>query len=181
MEEPVNETRYFIDLDEATDSSRSMSVIIAGRKCYQDRQADTAESLASSTAKQHIKRIAKHCADTPDYAAQDTPLKEAIFREILAGGNEPKSAQEISEALSTRWAVSPYPRDLSPTVIGRLLDHSQAYRITAVPEPEPEPEPESKPESVTEEMSEEGEVGAEQGSATLEQVKEQPSEDAAKE
>jgi len=143
MEEPVKETRYFVDVEEAADNRRSMVVIIAARKCYQDQQADTMESLSSSTTGEHIKRIVKHCANTPDYAAHDTPLKEAIFQEILAGGNEPRSSQEISEALSMRWTVSAYPRDLSPTVIGRLLDHSQTYRIVAVPEPELEPEPES--------------------------------------
>ena len=145
MEETAEVTRYFVDLEGADAHRRSMSMIIAGRKCHACRQADTAESVADSDPQEHIARIAEQCASTADYLLQDTPLKEATFRELLVGGNQPMSAAEVSEALSARWTISAYPRDLSPGVIGRLLDHSETYSIVAIPPPVEESDEEGEP------------------------------------
>ena len=78
----------------------------------------------------------------PDFLLPDTPLKEAIFRVILAHGNEPMTAEDISEILTERWAMTAYPRDVTPQVIQRLLENSETYCIIKVPEPEDEEEEE---------------------------------------
>ena len=141
-EENTNEgTDYYIDLEGTGDRELSVSVLIAERKCYEHRPPQADQALRDTEPQSHVADIAGHCSETADYLLQDTPLKEAIFRVILAGGNEPMTAKDVSEGLTTRWAMSAYPRDLSTTVIGRLLEHSENYHIVAVPEPEPEPEP----------------------------------------
>ena len=142
MEETEKPRRHFIDFERAEDGRRSISVMIAGRKCHSCREADTEEAVLSSKPEVHIERIAKHCSATDDYLLPDMPLKEAIYRVVLAGRNEPSTAEEISKNLSMQWATSASTRDLSPAVIGRLLDHSESYLIGWLPEPEPEPEPE---------------------------------------
>ena len=83
--------------------------------------------------------IAEHCSTTEDYLLDDTPIREAVFRLILADGNEPKSAEEISEALVSLWSSNP-SRDISPWVVGRLLEHGQSYRVVPLEESEPDAE-----------------------------------------
>ena len=136
--ESVKPPGHFIDLEPAADRHRSMAAVIAERRCRDCRRDDTDESVPNSAPKEHIARISEHCANTSDYLLPDTPLKEAIFRVVLAGGNQPMTADEISENLSARWVMTAYPRELSSRVIGRLLDHSQSYCITGQPEPEEE-------------------------------------------
>jgi hypothetical protein len=142
LEQTENARSYYIDFEKADELHRSLSTMIAARKCYVCKQADTDESIMASEPQEHIDRIVEICSDTSDYLLPDTPLKEAIFRVMLAEGTREITAVEISEILTARWAVSTYPRDLSPKVIGRLLDNSDSYCISAVLEPEPEPEEE---------------------------------------
>ncbi len=137
MEENGNPTSYVIDLDDEG-TPRDLATVIAARKCYECRQADTSESVMASEPREHVERIAEHCKETDDYLLPDTPLKESVFRVMLAGANEPVTPDEVSQTLSERWAMTSYPRDLSPGVIGRLLDNSGRYPIGAVPEPEVE-------------------------------------------
>ena len=164
MEEQTEARRYYVDLEASKASGRSVSSVIAARKCYADRQEDTPEPLMTSPPKGHMKRISVHCADTPDYLLPDTALKEAIFRVLLAGNNQPTTAQEISESLMKRWALNANRRDISPRVIQRLLENSLSYDIVAEPEPEPE------------EVSEEGQVEAEaaQGGDQAADAEEEP-------
>ena len=133
--------KYLIDFDAGAMAGRSLPMLIASRRCYLCQQADE-DAPSGADPKQFIDRIKEHCAAERDYLLPDTPLKEAIFRVILASGNEPMTGRQVSEALTARWTMSAYPRDLSTRVIGRLLEHSENYHIVAVSEPEPEPEPE---------------------------------------
>jgi hypothetical protein len=165
MEETDKAARYFIDHEGARDQRRSISALIAGRRCYACRQADTEEPVPTSDPQVYIAQIAKQCADTSDYLLPDTPIKEAIFRVILAGGNEPMTAEQVSETLLSRWAMSAYPRDLSPTVIGRILDHSQSYCVVVLPEPSPK-----------EGSDEEDRPSAEQDDSVTEAVADSPNE-----
>ena len=136
---------YLVDIEEAANRSRSLSTLIANRGCYSCRQPDDEQPPASSEPQPYINRIVDHCSQTPDYHPPDTPLKEAIFRVLLAGGNEPMNAREIGRVLSEKWALTPYPRDLSARVIGRLLDHSESYSIAPLPVPEVEEEEDVEP------------------------------------
>jgi hypothetical protein len=144
--------RYFVDRELAEARSRSLGVLIASRRCYVCQQADDDKATASSPVASYIGRIVDHCVETADYLAADTPLKEAIFRVILSGGNKPMSPQEISQILSDKWAMTPYPRDVSTEVIHRLLDHSDSYSISRVPEAPTEVEPEEQEEETPAEL-----------------------------
>ena len=155
-EEDKPSPHYLVDADEAAARGRALPMLVASRRCYTCRDADEDKPVESTDAQPYIERIAEHCATTPDYVLPDTPLKEAIFRVMLAGSNEPKTAQDISEVLSEKWELTAYPRDVSPRVIQRVLDSSQAYGIARLPEPEPEeePEPEAEPEEPSAEETE---------------------------
>ncbi len=122
-------TRYHVDLDSAEEQGRSAAAMVAARRTYQVRQGDTEETMEAFNTQDYLDQLVKQCADDPEYLLPDTPLKEAAFRVLLAGGNKPMTAEEISEDLTKRWAMSPYPRDTSPAVVTKMLAHSDSYLV----------------------------------------------------
>ena len=127
---------YFIDPATAEKSQRSLSVLVSSRQCYMCQQGLAEDEIVASDPQDFIDRISAHCSQEQDFLLPDTPMKEAVFRVLLAGGNEPKDAQSIGMALAEKWAMTPFPRDSSPRVIQRLLDNTAYYCITPVPDPE---------------------------------------------
>ena len=127
--------RFLVDVEGANLINRSLPLMISSRRCYTCKQADDEEPSQSAGVKPYLKRIADHCQETSDYLLGDTPLKEAIFRVILGGGNRPMNAEQISQILTEKWALNPYPRDVSTNRIQKLLEHSEYYCIARVPDP----------------------------------------------
>ncbi len=131
---------YVVDIEQTDFHGRALGMLIAGRRCYEDRQVDPEVPTSSRDIKKVVKRIADHCQETSDYLLPDTPLKEAVFRVMLAGGNKPVTPEQVSQALTERWAMTPYPRDISAPVVQKLMDSSESYCIVRLPGPEPEVE-----------------------------------------
>ena len=125
----ANYARFVISQRHAERIGASLPLMIADRLGYMDRQYLEEPVTPSSDIAPLIDLIVSSISQQTDYLLPDTPLKEALFRLILAGGNEPVSAVELSDTLSARWAMSAYPRDLSPYVINRLLESSANYCI----------------------------------------------------
>ena len=124
---------FQIDGEEAEARRRSLPTLIAGKRCYICQSADDEAPDPDSDPRPYIKRIVEHCADTPDYLLADTPLKEALFRAILARGNEPTTSEELSTTLAQRWATTPDLRNISKDVIEKILDSAGAYCIARLP------------------------------------------------
>ena len=121
---------YSIDFGQDNINQLAMSNMVADRKCYPCRQDYTAESIMNSDPQEHMSKIIEHCSKMEDYIQQDTPLKEAIFRELLSRGNNTITTTELSENLSHRWTMSAYPRALSPTLFEKILARSGNYGIS---------------------------------------------------
>ena len=88
--------------------------------------------MAALDPAEFIDLIVAHCSEEQDYLLPDTPMKEAIFRAILGNGNEPMRADEISDLLAEKWAMTPFPRDTSAPVIQRLIDSDAYYCFAEV-------------------------------------------------
>ena len=127
--------RFAISEEHAANINAALPVMIASRMGYLDRQALEEEPTAAADIQSYIDLIVERSSKEADYLLPDTPLKEALFRLILANGNKPMTASQISATLSERWAMSPYPRNLSTFVINRLLENSGNYCIVAIEEP----------------------------------------------
>ena len=136
LEETESVTPYYVDLDSAEEQGRSAAAMVAARRTYKVRQGDTEETKEAFNVQDYLDQIVQQCAGDPDYLPPDTPFKEAAFRVMLGGGNSPITAEEISEDLTKRWAMSPYPRETSPDVITKMLEHGKSYMIEAQTEPE---------------------------------------------
>jgi len=134
--------QFVISQEQALRIGRSLPLMIVGRMSYTDKQTFGENLDPDADIKALIGHVASNSSKDPDYLLPDTPLKEAIFRVILANGNEAMTAENISELLTERWAMTAYPRDVSPEVIQRLLESSYTYGIVKVAEPEDEEEEE---------------------------------------
>ena len=78
----------------------------------------------------YAKAISETEGEPESFLPAHTPLKEAIFRALLLNWNAPMTAVEISKYLSTLWVMSPFPRDMSPDMIDRMLRTSGNLFIT---------------------------------------------------
>ena len=128
-DQPTDEPLYQIDTDGAFDKGRDIKSILVSRMGYLLQQQLSAEELESMAPEDLVMQIVYQVAETEDYLLPDTPLKEAIFRVLLANDNKPMGPQSISSVLEEKWQLSPYPRDISASTIAKLLDHSDPYCI----------------------------------------------------
>ncbi len=155
-------TEYYIDVDSAGDHGRAIKPMIVSRMGYVMRQSLTADVIEDMEAEDLIQQVADNAADDRDFLLPDTPLKESIFRVLLANENKPMTAEEVSKILEDKWSLSPYPRDTSPRVVERLLSGSgDTYSFVAVPPPQEE-EPEVEVESESEAVDESEDVESEE-------------------
>ena len=129
---------FVISEEQAARIGAALPLMIADRLGYMDRQALEEEPTPDSDIQPYIDLIVASSSHDADYLLPDTPLKEALFRLILANGNQPMTADQISETLTQRWAMSAYPRNLTPHVINRILENSANYCIIPLPDPDEE-------------------------------------------
>ena len=121
--------KYKIDVEQNIFTHKSIKSLIANRKCYQDKQSEPRSSGGLLEAQEHMDRIITCCSQMPDYLLPDTPIKEAIFRSIIANNNKPISAIEIKNFLSKTLESGPYPRDISVELIEKILLEDRDYGI----------------------------------------------------
>ena len=153
-------TEYYIDVDSAGGHGRAIKPMIVSRMGYITRQSLTADVVEDMEADDLIQQVAYNAAEDRDFLLPDTPLKESVFRVLLANENKPMTAEQVSKILEDKWSLSPYPRDTSPEVIERLLaSGGDTYCFVAIPPPAPpEEEAEEEPEAVDAEEVEDGVV-----------------------
>ena len=126
--------RYAISEDVAAQLRRSLATVAYSRQCYMCRQGLDMEEAITADWRDFMENISEHCSNEADFLLPDTPLKEAVFRFLLARGNKPATAEEISDELSRKWIATQFPRDTSPVVIKRLLDGARHYYCIAAVE-----------------------------------------------
>ena len=112
--------KYFVDADIVESSRQNLSILVSGRLCYMCRRSYDDTPIATTDPLVFVQAIVTHCSDERDYLSADMPLKEAIFRVLLA--SEPIDAGQISELLNEKWSMSAYPRNISASVIEQLLN-----------------------------------------------------------
>lgn len=130
LDESIEDIKYAINLND--ESHRSIALLIADRREYLVKQSDNIQNILSYNLKDLIKDISTKAIDSKEYLLPDMPLKEAVFRTILANKNKPISAGAISQTLKNSWPVNTYPRDMSPKVIQSLLKNMKEYPIKTI-------------------------------------------------
>ena len=126
--------RYAISEDAANELRRSLAAVVCSRQCRECRQERDMEESIAADWRGFMDDIAECCSQKPDYLLPDTPMKEAVFRFLLARRNKPATAEEISDDLSLKWAMTQFQRHTSPGVVKRLLDSARYYYCIAAVE-----------------------------------------------
>ena len=121
------ERRYAISEAAAEELGRSLPLLAYSRQSWMIKQQMEPEEAIAADWRDFMEQIADGCSQEADYLPPDTPIKEAIFRFLLARRNKPATAEEISEALSLKWVATPFPRDTSPSVMRRMLGSVRDY------------------------------------------------------
>ena len=131
-EKSKSQPKYRLDTKNEHANTSSLSVLIAERKCYQHRPVENQHSVLGTRPEDHIREVREHCSTTPDYLLPDTPIKEAIFRLMIASGNKAVTPLQVSDDLSERWATSGQPRYISESVVQIIMDNSKNWFIHPV-------------------------------------------------
>jgi len=67
------------------------------------------------------------CSRQEDFLSPGLALGEAIFRVLLAKGNQPASAEEVAQRLEAWNTAQNRARDASASTIQRLLERDKFY------------------------------------------------------
>ncbi len=108
---------------------------------------------AKGTPDKLIGTIQKCCGQGPDFLAPRMPVLETIFRLLLAGGNQPTTAEDLADRLSQLRGEHLYPE----TVEQLLGAEPRFYGVRHQAEEEAEEEVEEEAEEKVEEKAEEDE------------------------
>jgi len=73
-----------------------------------------------------IAAIKDLCADAADYRDPALPLKEIVFRLLLAGGNQPATVLSLYDSVM-EWVKGGDGRVITPEVVQRILSNDRDY------------------------------------------------------
>ncbi len=124
---------YVIDVSTLERSGKSFPYALSSRLCETCPGCEAAsgdEPKALRTPSELMKHIAQNCSQQPDYLLSSTPITEAVFRLLVANSNRPMKLSRLQSDLSSAWASVIYLKNLSDTVIKRMLDEPNEYFIT---------------------------------------------------
>ena len=124
----IEQLQYQINLDKNVNLNRSLILLFTGMLCKECKKQYKSEEPSVTSVL--VKNIQKCCSKKPDYIHSGLPLKQATYRTMLAKGNRPSTARQISDFLTDKWGESVYTRSMTPAVISRLLETSVDYEIS---------------------------------------------------
>ena len=125
---------YVIDVSTFERSGKSYPYALSSRICdtCSACELNVGEEAPKPlrTPSELMKHIAQNCSQQPDYLLSSTPITEAVFRLLIANSNRPMKLSKIQSDLSSAWASVIYLKNLSDTVVKRMLDQPNEYFIT---------------------------------------------------
>ncbi|MDP2726035.1 MAG: hypothetical protein Q8P59_00685 [Dehalococcoidia bacterium] len=145
----VNKPRYYVDVDWYQRNKRSFRSLMETRLCSACQArlgTEVEERVASVKGKgkvvhevrtvpfpsNPVAQVRDCCSKSKDYIHPNMALREAIFRVIIANGNQPLNAEEICQQLE--WmGYGERARFISPDTIQRLLEKDDFYGFAVVP------------------------------------------------
>ena len=125
--------RFAIDMEWYRKRGVSLEELLKARRCPSSQKKIQGRG-GSITYQAHLQEIARCCSKKEDYLADWMPLMEVMFRTLLAGGNKPRTAEEIHQELSAHLETRTYSRVLPLHWVERMLSGSNQYGIFPVRE-----------------------------------------------
>ncbi len=139
--------RYFIDerwFDKSSRSYRAMGQSRMCESCKAKLGTETQERTPSVDPRtgrvvfeirsvpfgqNPVSAIRSCCSKRRDYITPETPVAEALFRVLLASGNQPMELERIREELSTYISMSDRPHNYSADLLERIIRTDQYYGL----------------------------------------------------
>ena len=84
-----------------------------------------------SLASEFMKIISEKCSKNDQYVLPGTAISEAIFRILIANQNQPMSILDIHSKLANVWSSVIYLKNLSETVVIRVLEGDNLYGFSS--------------------------------------------------
>jgi hypothetical protein len=145
MQEEEDRPRYFVDdtwYDEHSRSFRTMALERLCESCKHKLGTETQERVPTIDtrtgrvvfelrsvpfAQNPLSVIRGCCSKRRDFVIGDTPLAEAIFRVMLASGNQPMESDRLREELANYVGIGDRPQAITSSLIERVIQHDDYY------------------------------------------------------
>ena len=124
QEQAPGSGRYHVSLSRLEQLNRSAAHLIAGR--LTDACPSYGRPVSELDPVALIREIREFHADTEGYIRYDMPIKEIVFRTLLARGNDPVALSDLHHELTVRWSNALRPISIDEAHLRRMLD-SDAY------------------------------------------------------
>lgn len=124
-EQSPSNVLYQISMTRLEQLSRSAVHLIAGR--LSEACPSYGKPLHQLDATALIREIREFHEDTEDFIRYDMPIKEIIFRTLLARGNEPMALSDLHQELTARWSNALRPITIDEPLLRRVLDTDTYY------------------------------------------------------
>ena len=79
-----------------------------------------------------IREIREFHANREDFILYDMPIKEIVFRTLLARGNQPMALSELHRELTGRWSNALRPISIEESLLRRVLETDTYYGFAQV-------------------------------------------------
>ena len=79
-----------------------------------------------------IREIQEFHEDTEDFIRYDMPIKEIVFRTLLAQGNRPMALSDLHRELTGRWSNALRPISIEESLLRRVLETDTYYGFARV-------------------------------------------------
>ena len=125
QEQTPGSGRYHVSLSRLEQLNRSAVHLIAGRLTGACPSYGSPPSGLDPVAL--IREIREFHADAEDFIRYDMPIKEIVFRTLLARGNDPMSLMDLHNELTTHWSNALRPISIDEEHLRRVLDSDNYY------------------------------------------------------
>lgn len=106
-------------------------------RCRAEREAGPEAAATSEDTQGILEAIGRCCSLNRGYITPYTPVKEAVFRIMLASGNEPLTTAQLLAHLEERLSSPQRLTVLTTEVLERLLQNDRVYGFRPMAEVEP--------------------------------------------
>ena len=121
---------YHISLARMDQLSRSAVHLVAGRLTESCPSYD--KPAHELTVSGLIREIREFHSDSDDFIRYDMPIKEIVFRTLLARGNEPMKLGNLHQELTGRWSNALRPISIDESLLRRVLETDTYYGFAEV-------------------------------------------------
>jgi len=148
VEEEETQPKYHISMDWYQSSGRAFAVMAESRMCSlcRTKLGSEVESRvpaldAKGTRVVFETRLVRYgsnpvsvirdcCSKSKGYIMANLPLMEIAFRVLLANGNQPMTAEEMSQQIEEHITYAGGSRSINPEALRRVLANDDYYGIS---------------------------------------------------